>query len=212
MSGGGERWRITHRIPTTIADVIDRYQRLQSISAAIDRVNDTMTPQDVARSDYVHDVRRLLTDMARHVPAPDTERRQALENIHAEPNTATWRGQSTDTLYRYWDETRKDLDHDIADVAGVELLLGMVRARDEIIADLDGEIIDLKRDIRDRDRRTDNLDQQVQRLDQDNMALADRLDRTGDQGDGDLVPATPANLPVPVIVRPTMPQIGGLAR
>src|SRR5262245_13471902 len=119
MSGGNRRWRAAGQL-TTIADVIDGYRRLNSLSEAIDvTAMPLVDEQDQARHSYMSGVKHLLTDMVRHVPASDSDRRRALEHILGEPDTAVWHGQPVDTLSRYWNKTRQDLDHDIAAIAGV---------------------------------------------------------------------------------------------
>ncbi|MEG8184285.1 hypothetical protein GZH49_38170 [Nocardia terpenica] len=219
MTGTGGRWRITHRTPATITDTIDRWQRLDTLSQAIDADLDlsgkAIEARDYGRADYHDRVRRLLTDMVTHVPATDAQRRQALDAIAAPTGEAgQWQDTDRATLYAHWDRTRKDLDHDIADIAGVELLLGMVETRDYLIADLDNQVCQLKQQLRERDRRITDLDEQLTHLDQDRAVPADQADHTPapdhrKPGEG---PATPSTLPVPVITRPVMPQIGGLDR
>ncbi len=146
MSGGARRWRPANQI-VTIADAVDRYQRLNALSGAIDwAMVDPSDPDehDRARYAYMGGVRSLLEYMARNVPGRAEDRAQALATILGHPERAPWVGQPLVTLNTYWNATRKELDQDIATLAGVPLLLGMVRARDEIIAGLDDRVDELE--------------------------------------------------------------------
>ncbi|QIS19575.1 hypothetical protein [Nocardia terpenica] len=219
MTGPSGRWRITHRTPATIADTIERSRRLDAISQAIDADLDlsgkAVEARDYGRADYHDRVRGLLTSMVTHVPATDAERRQALDALTASADeTRQWQGADRATLYTHWDQTRQDLDHDIADIAGVELLLGMVETRDYLIADLDNQVCQLKQQLHERDRRITDLDDQLAHLEQDHTAPVDQIDHTPapDHREPGAGSATPPTLPVPVITRPVMPQIGGLDR
>ncbi|MEU2032578.1 hypothetical protein [Nocardia amamiensis] len=171
MSGDDRRWRGASQL-TTIADVIDRYRRLNSVSEAMDMTAmDPSDEQDQARHIYMWGVRNLLADMVRHVPAPDSDRQLALENLLGEPDSSFWYGRPMDTLSRYWNNIRQDLDHDIAAIAGVPLLLGMVRARDDIIADLTDQVADLRDEITERIADINEPDPHLAQADNDSDRL-----------------------------------------
>ncbi|WP_433622748.1 hypothetical protein [Nocardia sp. CA-120079] len=187
--GSGRRWRINNHA-TTIGDVVHRYQRLAMVSNAINLASRDreVTERDRNRIDYDNGVKQLLKGMITHADASRHERREALTNLE-HPNAAEaekwgeqWSAQPVQTLYAHWNQTRKALDHDIADVAGVELLLGQVRGRDDIIREQDDKISELCTEIDDRDNRINELTEHLHKLDQDNMRLSDQLEKARDQG------------------------------
>ncbi|WP_067473534.1 hypothetical protein [Nocardia amamiensis] len=205
MSGGNERWRATTQL-TTIAEVIDRYRRLNSLSEAMDMTAmDPSDERDQARHIYMWGVRHLLAGMVGHVPASDSDRRQALENVLGEPDTSACYGQSMDTLSRYWNKTRQDLDHDIADIAGVPLLLGMVRARDDVIADLEDQLADLRDEITDRIADINERDRQLAQPDSDRLITAAGL---AGSLRADAEPGAEADPATDAVATPHLPETG----
>ncbi|WP_433678331.1 hypothetical protein [Nocardia sp. CA-119907] len=205
MSGGNRRWRAANQL-TTIADVIDRYRRLNSLSEAIDMTAMTLVDeQDQIRHSYMSGVKHLLADMVRHVPASDGDRRRALGNILGAPDTALWHGQPVDTLSRYWNKTRQDLDHDIAAIAGVPLLLAMVRARDDVIAGLEGLVDDLRGEITERVAEINELDRQLAQAGGDRLITEAGLDGSV-RAEAD--PDVDADAASDGVAMPDLPEVG----
>lgn len=207
MSGGNGRWRGANQF-TTIADVIDRYRRLNSVSEAMDMtVMDPSDERDQARRSYMSWVRHLLADMVGHVPASDSDRRQALENLYGEPDTSFWYGQPIDTLSRYWNKTRQDLDHDIAAIAGVPLLLGMVRARDDLIAGLEDLVDSLREEITERTADINEPDPYPAQADTDSDRLITAAGLDGSPH-ADAEPSVDADAATDAVAAPHLPEAG----
>ncbi|WP_157227549.1 hypothetical protein [Nocardia asiatica] len=160
-AGGNGRKPRHHK--TTVADAVRRYRRMSALSHVIDADTSSthFDDRDGDRRDYTRRARTLLTDMITGLThLPEHDRRTALTAL-ATPDPAEIARRQTEPLegvWRAYHDTRRDLDHDLADLAAIPLLLAQHAQLTLFLNNSDLEIIELRDEITTRDHRIQQLE------------------------------------------------------